>query len=352
MAKKVTMQLIAEAAGVSKFVVSKTLNGKPGVSEATRKKILFTAKQLGYTKSRESMEEEQTEKDLREGYVLVVLPSPKYQNKNFDYWGVIFQGISDELYEKETGIVVVSSQNRFSSQINTEGLLGIITVGHIKNETLLELTEYPVPIIMVDHEDTLIQADSIFMDNQDGILKMTNYLIGLGHRRLVFVGDIHHSPSFYERWQGFRQAMEKSDPTFDSKKSLVQITYDNRFKTTFKEEVEEWLRLQEELPTGFVCANDQIASSLMDFLQKRGILVPEDCSVTGFDNLGHDLEPSLSSVQVLKEVFGKRAVDKLMWRLEHEDFPPEKVLISGEMIIRDSVASPKQATNPEKAPLP
>lgn len=342
--KKVTMQLIADRAGFSKYVVSKTLNGQPGVSEQTRKKILFIAKQLGYLKSEISDNQDLIDQDAwSDSFVLVVMPNHRSQNAESDYWSIIFNGVLDHLEEYGIGAVAISSKNNLSDKVKTSNLLGIITVGLVSTELLLELNKHQVPLIMVDHEDSIVKSDTIFMDNLDGVHKLTSHLIGLGHRSLIFVGQINFSKSFYDRWLGFRTALEKNEIDYQNSTNLINIEYNDHFNSRFVEVLEK-LEKANLLPTGFVCANDQIATVIMNTLQERGYEVPGDVSVTGFDNLEKSslLDPPLSSVQVLKEAIGKRAVSKLLWRTKNKEFPSERVSIASEIIIRASVGVPRE----------
>ncbi|RKL66968.1 LacI family transcriptional regulator [Salipaludibacillus neizhouensis] len=342
--RKVTMQLIADRVGYSKYVVSKTLNGKPGVNEATRKKILFVAKQLGYLKT--DVEEEIDKVSLNtssDSFVLVVMPNHRSQNTDSDYWSVIFNGVLGNLENHGIGAVAISNKNKLSDNVKTSNLLGIITVGLINTELLLELNKHQVPLIMVDHEDSLITADSIFMNNIDGLSKLTSHLIGLGHKSLKFVGDLNYSRSFYDRSIGFRTAMEQNDLISQSETGIMNIEYDEEFESNFISELVDFEK-ENRFPTGFICANDAIAKMVMDVLINRGYSIPGDFSVTGFDNLNMSskLNPPLTSVQVLKEVIGKRAVSKLLWRIKNIDFPSEKIFIASEIIIRPSVDVPRK----------
>ncbi|MBM7579649.1 LacI family DNA-binding transcriptional regulator [Jeotgalibacillus terrae] len=351
--KKVTMQLIADKAGVSKYVVSKTLNGKPGVSDATRKRIIFIAKQLGYLKTETSLEIDTIKAESSsDSFVLVVMPNHRHQNSESSYWSIIFNGVVDYLEECGIGVVVISSRNYSSGSVNTSNILGIITVGLVSTEMLLELNKHQVPLVMIDHHDSLIKADSIFMDNFEGLFKLTSYLLGLGHTKVIFVGDIYYASSFYDRWLGFRTAMEKTSPNFDPKMHLLNIPY------SFNEidhGIDQYLEQMEKVnktPTAFVCANDEIGERVMNVVKGRGYKIPYDVSITGFDNLEKSmlLDPPLTSVQVMKETIGKRAVSKLLWRIKNTEYPSEKVSISTDLIIRASVTTPKKV-NVEKAPI-
>nr|WP_239584197.1 LacI family DNA-binding transcriptional regulator [Aquibacillus albus] len=338
--------MIADASGYSKYAVSKTLNNQPGVKESTRQKILFVAKQLGYFKNNatHSVSVHSHHKEaFNDGFVLVVMPNHRYQNEESSYWSKVFNGIVNYLEELDIGTMIISSQNNLSKHIKSDSLLGIITVGLVSSDMLLMLSELNAPFIMVDHEDHIVKADMIFMDNFDGVYQLTSHLFGLGHKNLCFIGDITYSRSFYDRWLGFRSVLEKNHLFTNTDQCLFNMNYyepvEEQFLTFFDK-----LKSNNSLPTAFVCANDEIATTIMELLINRGYDIPKDFSFTGFDNIDYHskVSPPLTSIQVLKETIGRRAVSMLLWRLENMQFPPERVQLSTELIIRKSISSPNK----------
>ncbi|GAE32339.1 LacI family DNA-binding transcriptional regulator [Halalkalibacter hemicellulosilyticus] len=331
--KKVTMQQIADVAGVSKYVVSKTLNGKPGVSDQTREKILFIAKQLGYHSDLLRSNKTEDVNASHSSFIIVVIEHQSHHDSL--YWGKIIDGIYEAVNEVKLGMMIVSEDQQVKQLVNTANLQGIIGVGHVSSEVLVELHQLAVPIVLINHEDSLVPADSIYADNMDGLYKMTNHLIAIGHRSISFVGDTSFSKSFYERWLGYRMAIEENGLQDEIIKQPLSIPYSSEFQLSFQ----RWVMERDEIPTAFLCANDDIAQRVIMSLRKVGYNVPVDCSVTGFDNIDSSalIKPSLSTVQVLKESIGQRAVYKLIWRREHRQFPPEKLLIKAEIVMRDSV---------------
>ncbi|HLQ97700.1 MAG TPA: LacI family DNA-binding transcriptional regulator [Candidatus Dormibacteraeota bacterium] len=352
--KRITMQMIADASGYSKYVVSKTLNGRSGVSDAAKQKVLAVSKQLGYFKDNQTNVDKLRINETRqvdgEGFVLLVMPNHRYQNSESKYWGKVFDGIVDALERKNIGVIVLSSQNNLSGHVRTNRLLGVITVGLVSSDMLLELNKHSVPIVMVDHEETMIQADTIFMDNRGGVNALTNYLIGMGHESMLFIGNNLWSPSFYDRWLGFKTALEKNNLYARDRNYLLNIDYN---AGDIEEQIQahiDQLENRGNLPTAFVCANDNIAEHVMAILSKKGYHIPDDCSVTGFDNLetSAQLNPPLTSIHVFKEAIGQRAVNMLFWRLENFEFPSEKVHVYCDMVIRGSVGTSRQAEQPIK----
>ncbi|MCZ0703088.1 LacI family transcriptional regulator [Natronobacillus azotifigens] len=339
--KKITMQKISEIAGVSKYVVSKTLNGKPGVSETTRKKVLNIAKELGYFKG-DILATSDGKRDKNGGLILVVVPNQNEYFENSPYWGRVIDGVTSGIYEKNLNTIIMTENQEIKEHINIKKLIGIICVGQISTDYLLDLQRLAVPIVMIDNEDALIKSDTIFKDNFGGVNRMTKHLIALGHTQIAFVGDINFSLSFYDRWLGFRIACEQAGVNTEHSQAQISLAYHN-----FENKFNDWIAQNEKkhlsFPTAFVCANDDIAVNTMKVLTKQGLCIPEDCSVTGFDNLevGMYTTPPISTVQVMKESIGRRAVSKLLWRINHEQFPPEKILVDGDLMIRESVSSPK-----------
>ncbi|MCC3375662.1 LacI family DNA-binding transcriptional regulator [Cohnella sp. REN36] len=348
MSKKVTMQQIADLVGVSKFAVSKALAGKSGVSAETRERIIGAATQLGYFAQKRPKgsaartAEQQTGQAARDT-IIVLIPNVRYQNRHSFYWGRIIDGITTGLEEHQIGIMIVTEHitDNFSKLINPEGVLGLVGVGLISNQLLLEIRNLGIPFVMVDHEDPLIPSDALFMNNYECVRRVTNYLLGNGHRLLQFVGNTRYSRSFYDRWLGFRSMLEEQRIPLAQSEKLMSFEGDNRSEITEAlEGILHELAERDELPTAFVCANDSIAICVMTVLRKMGIDVPNDISVTGFDNIEDAAmsAPTLSTVHVNKEALGQRAVETLLWRIRHPDGPKERILLSGDFVVRQSTA--------------
>jgi len=354
MAKKVTMQQIANYLGVSKFVVSKALSGKGGVSEATKERVLDAAAQLGYFAQRPlnkpmNTEHKRIDSGSSKQSVLVLMPNIRFQTKESLYWGRILDGISAELQKRDIGMAILSEQNadRLTGLINPEGIMGMIGVGEISSAMLLDIRRLGITMVLVDHEDDLIPLDSIFVDNFEAVHRLTKQLLSTGKEDIAFVGNIHFSRSFYDRFLGYRAAVEgyyysnsqhrgQAYPWLD--RSL--LTLEGYEREHFTDQIKQWLLSLKQLPSAIVCGNDTIALSLMDVLKGRGIEVPEQLSVTGFDNIEDSYTNALplTTVHVPKEMLGKKAVERLLNRLQHQEEPIVKLLVKSEIIYRDSTS--------------
>ncbi|MFB5190223.1 LacI family DNA-binding transcriptional regulator [Alicyclobacillus fastidiosus] len=361
MSKKVTMQQIADQAGVSKYAVSKALSGQSGVSQETRDKIVKIATQLGYfiqPQVAAGARRPAAGDGRKANTVLILLQNVRMQNRASSYWGRIVDGMIEALKHQELNMMIVTehSPEHFLGVLNPSGLLGIIGVGHVANPVLLEVRKLGIPCILVDHEDDTVPCDSLFINNFDASSRLTNYLIGVGHRRLQFIGDISFAESFFERWLAFRTALEKNGIPVDQNESFLreQGMSPEQQQDRIAQEVES-MRVAGRLPSALVCANDSIAINAIRALTSLGIRVPEDVSVTGFDDIDDvfQVAPALTTVHVDKEAMGSRAVDMLLRRVEAPDAKREKLLLSGDVVFRDSVAHvqpPKTMADNELSP--
>ncbi|AOZ93119.1 LacI family DNA-binding transcriptional regulator [Paenibacillus crassostreae] len=350
MAKKITMQQIADHLGVSKFVVSKALSGKGGVNEDTKERVIQAASQLGYFSQKNAYVKKP---DRKIAYangkqsVIVLMPNIRSQTRESLYWGRIMEGISMQLEEEGLGMVIISEQSvdSFLDILNPNGILGLIGVGQISTPLLLEIHRIGLPIVLVDHEDPLIPSDTIFVNNVDAMARLANHLMETGHQQLQFIGNNRFSRSFRDRFIGFRSAIEERGLELqaigEAMENLVGVE-----NNEFAGEIRSWLinlKKSRTMPTVLVCANDFIARTTMKSLIELGIDVPGEVSVTGFDNIDvgySDIPlPTLTTVHVPKEAMGRRAVEKLLERLAKVNEPMEKILLSGDIVFRDSTTA-------------
>jgi LacI family transcriptional regulator len=190
--------------------------------------------------------------------------------------------------------------------------------------------------VFIDTYFPILTYDCVDMDNVDGVFKSVQHLYQRGHRKIGLVKSSYETRNFRMREYGFREAMEyfslpvqeqfivPVDPAFD------QSVHDMR---TF-------LAKTKGLPTAFFCMNDIIAYGCMRALREQGFRIPEDVSVIGFDNLPASSlsDPPLTSIKVSNHQIGLRGLEKLEERLRGSSaYRREKMLIAGELVIRDSV---------------
>ncbi|MBB6673573.1 substrate-binding domain-containing protein [Cohnella nanjingensis] len=336
---KVTIQDIADMSGVSKFAVSRALSGKSGVSAQTREMILKTAGELGYFKLNEppgpAGELREYDDGKRQGMIVVLFPNIRYQNKESAYWGAVFDGVSARLGQRGLDIMTLTepSGDHLFTLLKPEAIQGIVTIGEISTQILLDIARMDIPVVMVDHSDPAFHCDTIFTDNFSSMRELVTKLVSKGYRRFQFVGNIKDAPSFFDRWLAYRTVLESYQIALNQEPELIGSDAGDMYALFSK-----WK--PKELPEVFVCSHDANARYLIEELRKQHFDVPRDCVVTGFDNTC-DTHPILGTVNVDKELLGMRAVDQLLWRILNRGPAVERKLIYGDVIVRDMYGSPQ-----------
>nr|WP_285855844.1 LacI family DNA-binding transcriptional regulator [Paenibacillus camelliae] len=336
--KKVTIQEIADATGLSKYAVSRALAGKSGVSSETRQYIIQTAEHLGYFSTRTITRQQSAPPPSSDGSwsgtVLILFPDVRYQNTDSLYWGPIFNGISSALNKKGFNILTLTepSNDSIFTLLNPGAIQGIISVGSISTSLLLELKRSSIPVVMVDHSDHEFVCDSIFSDNMGAISQIMNELCQAGYRRFQFIGNIQEAPSFKERWIAFRSSLEERNIPLKQNFRLISEEVED-IHTVIPKVLEE-----DGLPEVFVCANDIYADFTIEALGHAGYEVPRDCIFTGFDYT-HPGLPLYATMNVKKELLGKRSVEQLLWRIMNPDQPYERKLLHADLIVNKHFSS-------------
>ncbi len=337
MSAKVTMTSIANKLGVSKNTVSLALRGVGGISESTRRLIIDTADALGYRYKSAAKQGESRN---------LCLVIPKSAQNSLDFFSVIQMGIEDEAKKNNINTVLHyydDTGNGFQIPLCIrEGMIsGIITLGRVDQSTVQTLKSYGLPVIMVDNYIDGMEIDCILTDNYCGGYTAAEHLIRSGHKSIAFFGEIKASVSFYDRYMGYRRAVERYGVDIPEQSSLLLECSESIWLDDAIALIRQ-VQATGGLPSAFVCCNDITAILLCKALNQLNISVPGQISVVGFDDISaaSGIIPELTTMQVRREAMGRKAVVKLLSRLSGGDGIAEKILLSARLIERDSVKSP------------
>ena len=296
---EVKLKDIAAALGVSVVTVSNALSGKPGVSETLREEILGKAREIGYNCSRYDKQQE-----VRIG----VLVSEKYVTIGASFYWEMYQHVAYAVSKRKSATMIEILENgedekslpKMIGERNSDGILVIGWMSHDYIRMLLE--NIHVPIVLLDFQYPDLPCDAVITANYIGGYKITRYLLERGHRRIGFVGTVRANENIMDRYFGYRKGMAEYGI------SLRQdwILEDRDIETGGLLHIE----LPEELPDAFVCNADLSAGLLYDALQEKGLRVPEDVSVIGFDNYlhGHKFAGELTTYNVDMKRMAEKAV--------------------------------------------
>lgn len=333
MGKKVTMRDIAKRLSISTVTVSKALGEKDGVSESLRGTIKQLASEMGYSYTSLSENEEH----LKNYNIGIIVASNYMQEGTYPFYFKMYQSIVRYLsIHKYSGILELITPLMREKKIlpniaSGKKVDGIIVMGQLSSEYLELLGGKKIPLIYLDFYDKNGQENAVITDNVHASYLLTNYIVEMGHEKIAFVGNIYATSSILDRYLGYYRSLLLN---------RIAVREDYLISDRGEDELFIDLKLPEDMPTAFVCNCDEIAYVLMEKLKKEGYRIPEDISVVGFDNytLAGYTSPKLTTVEVNIEAMTKSAVDLLVGQIEGRSVEKGRRLVSGKLIIRDSVA--------------
>ena len=226
---------------------------------------------------------------------------------------------------------------------------GLLVVGAFPPDFYSLIQRVGLPWVCIDYFDDSVPTDCITGRDVYGGYLATRHLLELGHRNpppamLFSPPDLQHGPygpNFHLRWTGYCQALAEFGVAYDP-------SYVPRSETHLA--LQELLALPHP-PTAIFCCNDPAALLTLTLLQERGIRVPQDCSVVGYDDiyLAARAGPPLTTVTVDRETLASEAVDAVLKRIAQPDLPARHILIAGSLVSRHSVLARQDALS--SAPL-
>lgn len=330
--KSVTMSDIAKEIGVSTVTVSKALGDKDGVGSELRERIKQKATEMGYrfTGSAKNV------KDALTYSISVVVAKHFIHDASAFYW-VVYRYIV-ELLQKQNyyGILDVVSESdeetcEMPKSISDKKVDGIIVLGQFSNKYVNALLTLGVPTVFLDFYSARSDVETVIADNFFGAYTLTNYLIGLGHRRIGFIGSIASTSSIQDRYLGYYKAHIENRIRLNQSWIIEDRRADGTAYTEFA--------LPNELPTAFVCNCDEAAYTLLNQLKSKGIRVPEDISVVGYDNHIYSTisNPRITTIDVNSYEMSDNAVNIIIRKIRDSSYKCGRVLVTGKLVERDSV---------------
>ena len=336
MLERVTIGDVAERAGVSIATVSRVVNGRYGVAPATLARVQAVIADLGYESSliARSLRSQRTNvigvlvTDI-EPFSAEILKGAANALRGGDYELVVYSG--------GHGGEHVGWERRYMSRVS-----GTLTDGTVL--VTPTVTEVPTnqPVVAVDPQTGASAFPTFSAQNFEGALDATRHLIGLGHRRIGFLGGRCDLESARLREQGFRAGLDEAGIAFDP-----ELALDGGFtESTAQEPVRQLLSLPSP-PTAIFAANDWSAIQTMRTAHEFGLMVPNDLSVIGFDNVPESAltDPPLTTVDQSIQSLGFEAVRTLISLIEHPERrieAPRHVVLPTKLIVRRSTAAPRQ----------
>lgn len=324
--KKINQSDIALRADVSVSTVSRALGGAHGISVEVRDRIRNIAEELGYYSERDRLNIPTADAAIK---AVVYLPMHP-----------VTGGLHPIFQETYDGMVAAAAENAlqlFPKLLPEEDLdLEFVTRQAEEHGTTIAFMYYvdPVPevarffqengiLVLVNNIDSQMRFDSVIVDNYAGMKLATRTLLDAGHRRLLFVaGNLRYSPR--ERMRGFFDAVSECP---DASGEQVVIGYDRH--ETALEYFKRYFREQESWDwTGLVCGNDLMAIGTIQAARENGLIVPDDFSIIGFDDISWSAmtEPRLDTVHYDRCGMAHEAIRLMRRRIAAPEAPVIKAV--------------------------
>ncbi|NLO85546.1 MAG: LacI family transcriptional regulator [Clostridiales bacterium] len=334
--KKVTMQDVADAVGVSRISIWKAINGRPGVSDALRKQILNKATDMGYlTQAKPELPH------MKERTVSVVVSRPESSS----FWMQIIHHMAKELARSNINLMYTYMPSYYKagytlpSALSPEATEGFVVL-NIYDEKLLEmLAASPLPKVFLDTVPTVpfskLSGDLVLLEGRMHIREITKRLLASGRKNLGFIGDVNYAQTNHDRYLGFLDAHEEMGIVPDPHSSSIK-PIDLR---SHYEDISDFLEELDTMPDAFVCASDFIAHYAQRYLTESKCEVPKNFLLTGFDNNMEypNVAERITTVDVETSSLGKRLARKIVFRADYPAASYEASYVASRIIFRDNL---------------
>lgn len=332
----VTIKDVAKAAGVSHTTVSRALRDNPAIASATTANIKKLANEMGYVPNHVA----RGLKMRRSGVLGVIV-----RRVDDPFFGEVIDGIEDVIRaagyslflsashndpRKDREIIASMIEQRVDGVINCSTSLG--------TDSRQRLTKLGIPTVLVNNQATDDAEYAIYHDDTHGSCVLTQHLIDLGHTDIAYIGNTAAGLSNHQRQLGYQVALTEASMIV---RPEYIATSRNGWPNGGSEAVQQLLTT-ENRPTAIVCYNDLVAMGVIHHLTMNGLHIPEDCSVTGFDNipLAAYLLPSLTTFDQPTFELGKKSAELLLHQLSYQNGHNSTIKLRGELVIRHSTAPP------------
>jgi LacI family transcriptional regulator len=334
--RKPTINDVARLAGVSKKTVSRVINQSPSVRDETRARIDAIIAELGFTPDPQARG-----LAFRRSFLVGLV----YDNPNAQYIVNVQQGVLNAL--RGSGVeLVVHPCDRFSADLHADArtfierqkLAGVIVLPPLSEDAAFAemLREIDCPYVRVASVELDSPEAMIISQERDGATQAAEHLAALGHRRIGYIGGHPQYRSARERRDGFVAGLERGGLTADP---ALMAQGDYSFESG--QACAGALLDLRSPPTAIFAANDEMATGVYHAAQARGLSIPGDLSVVGFDDhhLAARLVPPLSTVRLPTRDVGRLAAEKLVALAARE---PDRrtTLVEASLIERQSSAPP------------
>jgi DNA-binding LacI/PurR family transcriptional regulator len=329
----VTIKDIARILGISKSTVSRALAEHVDVNPSTRKKILELADKLQYEPNTIALHLKQ-----KRTYTLGLIV-PETPNT---FLSETIAGIQQTATLQNYHVIVCQSMECYDTERNAvksliasqvDGLLISVSRETKNADHFQSAVDKKIPIVFFDRIVEHVDTSHVLIDHYQISRQATQHLIDEGCRRIACISGPSSLLTSRKRVEGYQDALSKNNLSFNT---------DYLMYSPFREETAQRFTHQlihlRERPDAILATDDSTAIEMMHIIKKHGLRIPHDIALVGLENehASQFVEPSLTTIGIPANEMGRIAAEVLLLQIKNRDYPPEKRIINGTLIMRDS----------------
>lgn len=325
MEKRTTIEQIAKKVGTSKITVSRALKGQDGVGTDLRNHIIQVATELGYEKKRLH--------PTGQRQIAFLVPK-RFFLLTDSFYHVIYYYINTLCNESDSKLALYilerHDEENGTLPADIDNYDGIIIGGEISPKAIDNIKKKSIPYVVIDDDSLDSTSDCIYMDNYKIGIKLTDYLVKRGYKKIGFVGSHAQTSNITDRYLGYKKIQYYYNLPMDD--SWIIDNYNSKTANYVMD-----ITLPNDLPEAFICQCDRAAYYFMESLKSQGIEVPKQVALVSIDNteLAGSTEPKLTSVNIDKNLFASEALRLLNERIDGR-VEMKRVCLDSKLVERDS----------------
>lgn len=335
-----TLEHVAELAGVSRSTVSRVVNNQSGVREDVRQRVWQIIDETGYRPNLVA----RALASNRSGIICLVVPHAFSRLFTDPYFPRLTQGITLGCNTNDLSLTLFLFHNeeeeaRLTRRIANASLFdGVIMASSQFDDPLIpHLIENEVPLVMIGRQDRYPQVSFVDADNVNGAHAATSHLLRLGYLRIAHISGPQNMVAGQDRLNGYRQALRERGQSFQE-----ELVTEGDFS-----EAGGYMAMQRLLPArpdAVFAASDQLALGAWRAIREAGLQVPHDIALVGYDDLQPPAagRPRLTTIRQPVARIGREAVNVLIDVIKNDPAPPRRVIFDTELVIRESCGATLQ----------
>lgn len=337
----VTIKDVAKLANVAPSTVSRVIADSPRISSETKQKVKKAMEELGYHPNfnARNLASQSTQA------IGLVMPSSKDVGFQNPFFPTVLQGISEGAQEKNYALHMTTGKSEGEileaviQMVQGRRVDGVVLLtSRVEDQVISYLRKRNFPFVLIGkpYKD-IEEITHVDNDNVRAMKEATDYLIGLGHRQIAFIGGSLDLIVTVDRLQGYKKALKEAE----IEERNEYIVHQEFLREGGQEAIRKLMQLDLP-PTGLVVADDFMALGVLNRLDELGIRVPEDLSIVSFNNvlLAEMAKPPLTSVDINIFELGYQSSKNLIEKIENNNEPTKRLIISHRLVERLSCGRP------------